>query len=320
MGTVESDVYVARGYSREGEAPMVTAVWFKVDILHPVVNLRDVLSRIRGRAALSSSMCGAQDGGGDRDNHGAVQSASGIYIESGIGILAGTGRSSICIGGHSHSLPYYRKTHSENEELLAELMHGVACVIETVDPRMVSRQHGLPLQRAHQYPRQRLFGDVFVNSHQTVIRMSGGANDPQGSDLHLDPMDGHGNAGGGWTIYAGEPPGQFDDLAVFASATGGVGFCVRVGGFGEDWVCALHTDTAHRLHGSVWPDSTNVVGGARGSGLRVVTYTLRRVEQLEESVLRAPSEEQKAMEASSPVLKHRVLGQWGGVEGSPGCR
>ena len=118
MGTVESDVYVARGYSREGEAPIVTAVWFKVDITHPVVNLRHVLSRIRGRAIMSSSMCGAHGG----DNPGAVQSASGIYIESGIGILAGTGRSSILVGGHPRSLPYYRQTLSENEDLLAELM------------------------------------------------------------------------------------------------------------------------------------------------------------------------------------------------------
>ena len=77
----------------------------------------------------------------------------------------------------------------------------------------------------------------------------------------------------------------------------------------------MHADTAHRLHGSVWPDPTSVVGGVRGSGLRVVTYTLSRVEKLEEGVLRAPKEAQKAMEASSTVLKRRMLGLWGGARG-----
>ena len=47
-----------------------------------------------------------------------------------------------------------------------------------------------------------------------------------------------------------------------------------------------------------------------GHGLRVVTYTLRRIELLEESVLEAPEEEHIAIEASSQAVQRRMLGQW----------
>ena len=48
-----------------------------------------------------------------------------------------------------------------------------------------------------------------------------------------------------------------------------------------------------------------------GFGLRIVTYTLRRIELLEESVLEAPEEEQLAIEASSAAVRRRMHGLWG---------
>ena len=191
-------------------------------------------------------------------------------------------------------------------------MHGVACVVEHVDPSLVRCEHALLLQRGHQYPRQRLHGDAFIASHQSVLRASGGPGDPQGSDLHIDAMDGQGHGGGSWTVYAGEPPSDFDRVAVFNSATGGIGFSVQTGGFGEDWMCALHFDTAHRLHGSVWPTALPAtLGTPLGTGLRVVTYTLRRIELFEQSVCEAPDEEEHAIEASAEFVRRRMFGQWG---------
>ena len=128
----------------------------------------------------------------------------------------------------------------------------------------------------------------------------------------MDSMDGRGGAGGAWTVYAGgDAPSRFDRLAVFASATGGNGFDVRVDGLGGDWACAVHVDTAHRLHGSIWPMEPIAGGGCPrvGAGLRIVTYTLRRIELLEEAIIAAPEEEHVAIEASSQAVRRRMLGQ-----------
>lgn len=243
----------------------------------------------------------------------STQGASGVYIESGLGALPGGGRHSVIVNGQARSVPYVRESiMAADEGLLAELMHGVACVVEHVDPSMVRRGHDLLLLRGHQYPRQRLHGDVFIASHQAVLRACGGPGDPQGSDLHLDRMDGRGDAEGSWTVYAGETPSDFDHLAVFASSTGDIGFDVQVGGFGSDWICAVHLDTAHRLHGSVWlPNATPQVRNTPvGSGLRIVTYPLRRIELLEESVREAPDEEGHVIEASMDSVRRRMFGQW----------
>ena len=110
-----------------------------------------------------------------------------------------------------------------------------------------------------------------------------------------------------------------DSIGLLCSrATGGNGFDVRVDGFGGDWACAVHLATAHRLHGSIWPPEA-LVGGPNprvgvGFGLRIVTYTLRRIELLEESIHESPEEEHVAIEASSATVRRRMLGQWGGVQ------
>ena len=305
FGDSDVDIYVARGYAAGEDSPIVTVVWFRVDVTKPRIDLRRVFARLRGRAiAHASDACGEK---------GFV--ATGVYIESGLGVLAGRGRHSVTIRGRARSVPYYRSAISEDEGLLAELMCGVAGVVGRADPAMVSHEHGLLLQRGHQYPRQQLHGDSFIKSHQVVIRACGGPDDPEGSDLHVDSMDGRGDAGGAWTVYAGgEAPSRFDRLAVFASATGGNGFDVRVDGFGGDWACAVHLATAHRLHGSIWPPEALACGGCPrvgvGFGLRIVTYTLRRIELLEESVHETPEEEYVAIEASSDAVKRRMLGQW----------
>ena len=51
-------------------------------------------------------------------------------------------------------------------------------------------------------------------------------------------------------------------------------------------------------------------GPSVGFGLRIVTYTLRRIELLEESILEAPDEEHVAIAASSAAVRRRMLGQW----------
>ena len=99
---------------------------------------------------------------------------------------------------------------------------------------MVSREHELSIQRGHQYPRRDLHGDAFINYHKVAIRACGGPSDPHGSDLHVDRMDGRGNACGGGTVYGNESPTMFDRLAVFTSDNGGVGYDVRVGSYGAD--------------------------------------------------------------------------------------
>ena len=299
----DADIYVARGHQRGDDKPVVTVVWFRADVTSPHIDLRRVFARLRGRViAHANDACGEK-----------AFVASGVYMESGLGVLAGRGRHSITINGKARSVPYVRSCISEDEGLLAELMCGVAKIVRHVDPTMVRREHELLIERGHQYPRQLFHGDNFIKSHQVVIRACGGPNDPEGSDLHVDSMDGIGDAGGAWTVYAGgDVPSKFDRLAVFASATGGTGFDVRVDGLGGDWACAVHIATAHRLHGSIWPTDAQVFGrGCRvGGGLRVVTYTLRRIELLEESILQAPEEERDAIEASSLAVQRRMLGQW----------
>ena len=298
----EADIYVARGHGAGGDSPVVTVLWFRVDVAKPRTDLRRVFARLRGRAiANASDACGEK---------GFV--ASGVYMESGLGVLAGRGRHSVEIKGKTRSLPYMRSCISDDEGLLAELMCGVAHVVGRADPAMVRGEHEVLIQRGHQYPRQLLHGDNFIKSHQVAIRACGGPNDPEGSDLHVDSMDGRGGAGGAWTVYAGgDAPSRFDRLAVFTSATAGNGFDVRVDGLGGDWACAVHVDTAHRLHGSIWPMEP-IAGGGRprvGAGLRIVTYTLRRIELLEEGILAAPEEEHVAIEASSQAVRRRMLGQ-----------
>lgn len=303
----DTDVYVARGFvSADYEVPIVTAIWFRAS-MNPLVNMGQVIARLRARAIACAHVQDAH-----AKDSASTQGAGGVYIESGLGALPGAGRHSVIVNGKARSVPYVRPSiMAADEDLLAELMHGVACVVERVDPSMVRREHDLLLQRGHQYPRQRLHGDVFIASHQTVLRACGGPGDPQGSDLHLDRMDGRGDADGSWTVYAGETPSDFDHLAVFASATGGIGFDVQVGGFGSDWICAVHLDTAHRLHGSVWPETPQMHSTPVGSGLRIVTYPLRRIELLEESVREAPDDEGDVIEASMDSVRRRIFGQWG---------
>ena len=182
----DADIFVARGYAAGGASPVVTAVWFRVDVTRPRIDLRRALARLRGRTVAHAREACGEKGFGD------VQTASGVYIEYGLGVLPGRGRHSISIRGKAHSVPYHRAgaCTTEDEGLLSELMCGVASVVGRVDASMVSNRHALLLERGHQYPRQHLDGDSFIKSHQVVVRASGGPNDPEGSDLHIDSMDG----------------------------------------------------------------------------------------------------------------------------------
>ena len=138
----------------------------------------------------------------------------------GVGRFAGEGAAQHFDSRQGAFGAIYRAAISEDEGLLSELMCGVASVVGRVDASTVSNEHALLLERGHQYPRQHMDGDSFIKSHQVVVRACGGPNDPEGSDLHVDSMDGRGDAGGSWTVYAGgEAPSRFQRLAVFASAT-----------------------------------------------------------------------------------------------------
>ena len=70
--------------------PLVTVVWFRVDVAKPRADLRRVFARLRGRVI-------ANDTEAFRGEKGFV--ASGVYMESGLGVLAGRGRHSMMIGG-----------------------------------------------------------------------------------------------------------------------------------------------------------------------------------------------------------------------------
>lgn len=306
------DVHTAMGYSSDGTVPIVYVVWFRASLSKPVADMERVLARLRSTASTVAHTAAACARGGGNESS-ATQGANGVYYESGIGVMAGSGRTSVHVDGVARNIPFLQQTDPgpEHEELLAELLCGLAYVVRSVAPELVSHSHSSLLERGHQYPRQAFEGAPFVKSHQAVLRASGGEGDPQGSDLHVDPMDGKGNGRGGWTIYAGEPPSSFDQLAVFEGAGGGCGFQVRVGGFGSEWVCGVNTDTAQRLHGSVWPTSLGVSDACVGRGLRVVSYPLRRIELLEESVRRSPHEATKVHAACTPTVQQRMLGQWG---------
>lgn len=307
------DVHTAMGYSSDGTEPIMYVIWFRASISKPVADVANVLARLRSTASAVAHTAAARASGGGNESK-ATQGANGVYYESGIGVMAGSGRRSVDVAGTARNIPFLQQTSpgSEHEDLLAELLCGLAYVVSSVAPELVSHSHDTLLERGHQYPRQAFEGAPFVKSHQAALRASGGEGDPQGSDLHVDPMDGKGNLMGGWTIYAGEPPSSFDHLAIFEGSGGGCGFQVRVGGFGSEWVCGVNTDTAQRLHGSVWSTSPAAAADTCvGQGLRIVSYPLRRIELLEEAVRRSPHEEAKVHASSTPTIQQRMLGLWG---------
>ena len=94
FGESDADIYVARGYAAGGDSPVVTVVWFRVDVTRPRIDLRRAFARLRGRAiSHAREACGEK---------GFV--ASGVYIESGLGVLPGRGGHSISIRGKAHSV------------------------------------------------------------------------------------------------------------------------------------------------------------------------------------------------------------------------
>ena len=103
----DADIFVARGYAAGGASPVVTAVWFRVDVTRPRIDLRRALARLRGRTVAHAREACGEKGFGD------VQTASGVYIEYGLGVLPGRGRHSISIRGKAHSVPYHRAAVSE---------------------------------------------------------------------------------------------------------------------------------------------------------------------------------------------------------------
>ena len=71
-----------------------------------------------------------------------------------------------------------------------------------------------------------------------------------------------------------------------------------------------HRTPAARQHLAYGGTRGRGTGPSVGFGLRIVTYTLRRIELLEESILEAPDEEHVAIAASSAAVRRRMLGQW----------
>ena len=298
-------VHMAQGWS-EGRL-VVTALWFHVSTVQQCshVDVENVVARIRAKAVHVYKEQDIHVGGV------STQTANGVYLESGVGVMAGKGRGTISLGSNSYCTPFCRRAVSEDEALLSELMYAVSTVVRAVAPDLVSHSHASQLHLGLQYPRQRLCGEPFLHSHQTVVRASGGVNDPQGSDLHLDTMDGT----GGWTIYAGEEEtsNAFDELAVFEGKRGGRGFRIRVSGLGKDWMCAVQFETSKCVHGSVWPSIGAPSSEANlGSGMRIVSYTLNQIENLESAAANASTNELNSVIAQlDSNMQSRMCGRVG---------
>ena len=147
-----------------------------------------------------------QSTGSDVMRCDASQPASGKYTELGIGVLPGSGRTSIRVAGENSCLPYIRNEDmtAETEPLLTEFMSDVSSVLHHALPEHMFEGHKVPsgcpphVADAYQYPRLRK-GTPPLSSHQLVIRGPETFSDLSAylsvSDLHLDTWDGVGGVG-----------------------------------------------------------------------------------------------------------------------------
>jgi hypothetical protein len=92
---------------------------------------------------------------------------------------------------------------------------------------------------------------------------------------------------------------EVSDLAVFETRTGGRAFSVGV--MRPGWYCAMFTDTAQQLHGSVEGDSTGV-------DMRIITYPLSKIDNLLRRAAADPLEHRRQLaQRSDARLLARLL-------------
>jgi hypothetical protein len=152
------------------------------------------------------------------------------------------------------------------------------------------------LREAYQYPR-RLIGRPIVSAHQVAIRRAASGQSAV-SDLHTDPLDGKNSGQGSCALYVSTS--ETSDTAVFESKDGGRAF--RVGTMRPGWICALLMDTRGLLHGSVYD-------GEGGRDMRIITYTLSRVERLLRRAESNPEEYYETLlKRSDTRLQRRLVG------------
>ena len=325
----ERVVYVRSAEALPGH-PFVHAVWFTPETADCITRV-PIGTHIGLTTQLHDEwlrVCGPARSGN------ATQPAAGVYVELGVGTLAGTGRTSIPIAGQGTHVPYPRNqsTSDELEPCLSEFMSDVSEVLHVALPEVPWEDHEVdhacPPEaiRCYQYPQLRP-GAPPLSSHQVVIRgprgLGGGASHEQDraaymstSDLHLDPCDGGGRIGS-CTIHTCHnnthmhPPESKEQLhmrglAVFASRSGGRG--VHINSMVPGWHCAILMQTAQRLHGSIQPCSLRGFGLPNYQMLRVVTYPLTAIERLLQRLAKAPEawpKPAKVRENSHQWIQHR---------------
>ena len=267
----------------------------------------------------------------------ATQPASGVCTELGVGLLAGTGRTALHVGGKGTHVPYPRNpTIAEYmEPALSSFMSDVSQVLHATLPSSVLHEHEAQLgwpcgaTRAYQYPRLR-DGTPPLHSHQVAIRGPSRRGESSmtnteamdrlayrsASDMHVDPWDGGGSTGT-CTVHtchththASHPIDtqllRHRGLAVFPSKGGGRG--VHIISMRPGWHCALLMNTDQRLHGSVLPEEDEIRGYAFPSlkMMRVVTYPLKGVETLLTRLAEDPDALEELRANSHPWIQQRM--------------
>ena len=326
-------VYVRSAREVAGEAPFVHAVWFTPETADCIT-----ASSSGAHERATHELYTAWQAMGETHRSGSLnQPAAGLYHELGVGTLAGTGRTSLSIGGKGTHIPYPRNESMSDalEPVLSKFLSDVSDVLHVALPEGSMQDHEVdgrcPRQaiNCYQYPRLQP-GVPPLSSHQVVIRgprrgASRDESDRQAymsiSDLHVDPCDGGGRIG---TVtvhtchpHAGNAPmtGSADSreqlslrgIAVFPRRHGGRG--VHIHSMAPGWQCAIIMQTRERLHGSILPDAHLV----RGFGLpdlrlmRVVTYPLTAVERLLQRLSEEPEAWPRLWANSHKWIQHRAV-------------
>ena len=307
-------VYVRSAREAEGRVPFVHAVWYTPETADCIT------ASARGAHEESThELHKAWQAMGETRSSGSLnQPAAGVYHELGMGTLAGTGRTSLSIGGKGTHIPYPRNESLSDalEHKLSAFVSDVSEVLHVALPEGSRQDHEVddrcPAEAIHcyQYPRLRP-GVPPLSSHQVVIRgpRRGACRDDSDrqaymsmSDLHVDPCDGGGSLGT-VTVHTCHAHAQnatmaaaaesrehmrLRGLAVFPLRNGGRG--VHINSMVPGWHCAIIMQTSERLHGSIQADKHLV----RGLGLpdfrimRVVTYPLKAVERLLQRLAEEP--------------------------------
>ena len=219
-----------------------------------------------------------------------VQHAAGAYVEVGVGILPGGCRSSISTPDWSGTVPFSRNgtLSDEVEPDLQAVMHVAARLMHISFPGVVPIANKTPLRSAYQYP-SAVPGQPFIPSHQVALRSESIMGS---SDLHTDACDGGGELGAVALYYCPiHAVVTNPSIAVFEGCRGGRGIRVKV--FQPGWFCAVAFRTDQCLHGTVCEFDTRSIESTgpsirSESTLRIITYPLKRVEELLRAELANP--------------------------------